>query len=192
MTEIKGFDYDGGAVAGRKAAEALRIAAAVSAEFDQSLSMNRDGPWGDRLAKQKQALAAQAEGHLKKLDKAVGEALPMQPVRIGGRVMRQEPKLDSPPNPRTTQRALALLNFFSGIRSTAAQSGYGSMRTKVGEDVAHRLDTYIEELLAMLHAGDGGDPVLSRAHLDIVADFTGLVHDDQAAQIVRRRAAAAA
>jgi hypothetical protein len=189
--QIKGFDYNAGAEAGREAAEALRIAAAVAAEFEQSLVMNRDGPWGERLAKQKQALAASAEGHLRKLEKTVAAALPMQPVRINGRAMGSEPRLESPPDAAAVRRAQALLAFFSGIRSTAAQSGYGSIRAKVQEETSHGLDTYLEELLAILHSGECEHMDNARLYLEVVAEFIGLMHDEQAAQIVRRRAAAA-
>ena len=118
-------------------------------------------------------------------------ALPMQPVRIGGRTMRTEPRLGSPPDATAVRRAQALLAFFDGIRSTAAQSGYGSIRAKVQEETTHGLDSYLEELLAILHSGDCEDMDNARLYLDVVADFTGLMYDDQAAQIVRRRAAAA-
>ena len=191
IVQIKAFDYDAGAKAGLAAAEILRVAAAVASEFELSLSMVKDGPWSERLSKQKQVLASLAEGHLRKLDKIVGDALPMQPVRINGRTMRNEPRLDNPPNPVAVARAKALLSFFFGIRSAAVQGGYGTMRGKVGEDVAHRLDSYVEELLAMMHSGDVEHLDHARMFLETVADFTGMVHDEQAAQIVRRRAAAA-
>ena len=188
---IKNFSYEGGTAAGREAADSLRIAASVAGEFEVSLAMARDGPWGERLAKQKQLLAAAAEGHLKKLEKIVGDALPSQTVRIGARKARGLPKLDGPPDPLAVRKAQAALAFFAGIRSVANQSGYGAMRAKVLEEVAHGLDGYLEELLSMIHSGEGDNLDLARQYLDIAAEFTGLVHDDQAAQIVRRRAAAA-
>ena len=188
---VKGFDYDGGAAAGDDAARTLRIAAAIAAEFEQSLTMTRDGPWGQRLAKQKQNMASAAEGHLRKVEKAVAEALPVQPVRAGGRSARAEPRLDAPPNPAAVPRAQALLTFFAGIRSTAAQGGYGAARAKVGEEVAHYLDSYVEEFLATLRSRDPEHMDNAARYLDTAADFSALVHDDQTAQIIRRRAAAA-
>jgi hypothetical protein len=136
-------------------------------------------------------LAGLAEDHLRKVDKAVGEALSLQPVRIGGRALRGEPRLDAAPDERAVRHARALLTFFEKVRGTAALGGYGTVRAKVAEDVAHRLDTYLEELLAMLHSGGHDHLVNARAFLETVAEFTVMVHDEQAAQIVRRRAAAA-
>jgi len=188
---IKAFKYEDGGAAGRQAADGLRIAAAVAGEFQQSLTLSREGLWADRLAKQKQSMAASAEMHLKKLEKLVGAALPMQPVRINGRTVRAEPKLDNPPDPAAVRCAQAALAFFACIRTVAAQSGYGTMRAKVRDEVSYSLDTYLEELLSILHSGDSQHMDNARLFLDVAADFIGLVHDDQAAQIVRRRAAAA-
>ncbi len=191
LEQVKSFDYEGGLAAGEEAARTLRIAGAISEEFEQSLTMTRDGPWGQRLAKQKQALAASAEGHLRKVEKALTEALPMQPVRIGGRTVRAEPRLSAPPDRVAVEKAKALLAFFAGVRAAAAQGGYGTARAKVGEDVAHSLDGYVEELLAILRAPEKGDMDNAALFLEAAADFSAMVHDDQAAQIIRRRAAAA-
>jgi hypothetical protein len=188
--QIKMLDYSGGEAAGRAAAETLRVASAVTAEFDLSLALKREGPWGERLAKQKQALAAAAEAHMRKLERMVGDVLPMQAVRIGGRNLRNEPNLEQAPEPAALARAKAILTFFAGIRSIAAQSGYGTMRTKVQEQVARSLNGYLEELLAIMHSGEVEHIDNARLFLEVVADFSGLVHDEQAAQIVRRRAAA--
>ncbi len=191
IDRFKSFDYNGGAVAGEEAARTLRVAVTIAAEFEQSLTLVRDGPWGLKLAKQKQSLASAAEAHLRKVEKAVAEALPMQPVRVGGRTVRGEPRLDAPPNTALVQRARAVLTFFAEVRTAAAQGGYGTARAKVGEDVAHFLDSYVEELLATLRSNDHEHMDNAAQYLETAADLTALVYDDQTAQIIRRRAAAA-
>ncbi len=190
--QLRAFNYEGGVAAGEEAARILRNATAMAAEFEQTLTVTRDGPWFTRLAKQKQTLAGSAEAHLKKIDKAISDALPMQAVRVRGRSGRGEPKVDSPPNAVAIERAKALLTFFTGARAAAAQGGYGSARAKVGEEVAHSLDAYVEELLVTLRTTEKDQLAYAKQYLDIAADFAGMVHDDQAAQIIRRRAAAAA
>lgn len=188
---VRGFDYNGGPATGEEAARALRIASAIAAEFEQSLVLTREGPWGQKLAKQKQSMAAAAEAHLRKVEKIVAEALPMQPVRLGGRTLRTEPRLDAPPNAAPVTRAQSLLTFFAGMRTTAAQCGYGTARAKVCEAVAHYLDGYVEELLSTLRSNDCEFMDNAALYLETSADLSALVHDDQTAQIIRRRAAAA-
>ncbi len=106
-----------------------------------------------RVNQLKQSLSGLTEGLLKKAPRIVADALPLQQVRIGGMNLRMEPRLDQPPDARLVRRAMASLAFFDRSRATSAQGGYGSIRGRVGEEITHRLDSYIEEILAMAHGG---------------------------------------
>jgi len=170
---------------------ARQLAVTQIAEFQNALDLDKEGSWGQRVSKQKGAVASLTEGYLKKCSKMVSDALPMQPVRVGGSTVRQEPCLDGPPAPRAVHRAMASLTFFDRVRISASQGGYGTVRGKVCEDVTHGLDSYLEELLAMIHGGEIENLDIARAYLDVLADFMGLVQGEKSAQIVRRRAAAA-
>jgi DNA polymerase III delta prime subunit len=77
------------------------------------------------------------------------------------------------------------------VRSSAPAGGFASARTKVLEGLEHRLDSYVEDVLAEIHADDGVDHDRARAFLEIAAELCGLIRDEKAAQIVRRRAAVA-
>ncbi len=111
-------------------------------------------------------------------------------MRVGGSTVRSEPNLNGAPQPRAVNRAMASLTFFDCVRISAAQGGYGAVRGKVGEDVTHGLDSYLEEILAMVHGGETENLEFAHAFLEVVADFMGLVQGEKSAQIVRRRAAA--
>ena len=64
---------------------------------------------------------------------------------------------------------------------------------RAAEDVQVRLDAYVEDLLEKLRAAEEEDNLdRVRTFLDVAAEFMGLASDDKAAQIVRRRVAAAA
>jgi hypothetical protein len=188
---VRLFDYDGGPDAAVKAATAVQLAVIQIAEFENALDLDKEGAWGQRISRQKGAVASLTEGYLKKCSKMVSDTLPMQPVRVGGSTVRSEPRLDSPPEPRAVHKAMASLTFFDRVRVSAAQGGYGTVRGKVCEDVTHGLDSYLEELLAMLHGGEIQNIDVARAYLEVLAGFMGLVQGEKAAQIVRRRAAAA-
>jgi hypothetical protein len=188
---LRVFDCDGGADAGVEAARAVQLAVVQIAEFENAFDLDKEGSWGQRVSKQKSAVATLTEGYLKKCSKIVSDALPLQPVRIGGATLRSEPRLSGPPDPRAVKRAMASLTFFEKVRPSASQGGYGTVRGKVCEDVTSGLDSYLEEILAMVHGGDVEDLESARAYLAVVADFMGLVQGEKSAQIVRRRAAAA-
>lgn len=191
VNQLRMMDLDGGVEAGRAANVALSAAIHEILEFEESLDLNKEGPWGQRIAKMKSALSTLTEGYLKKAPKIVGEALPLQPVRVGGMNLRMEPRLELAPDPRLVRRAMASLSFFEGCRASAAQGGYGTIRAKAGEEITHRLDSYIEDILAMIHGGELDSLDHALAFLEAAADMVGLAQDEKSAQIVRRRAAAA-
>jgi len=190
LNKIRAFDVDGGPEAGVAAAKALSLAVAAAAEFEGALELDKEGVWGKRLSRQKGGLASLTEGYLKKCGKLVSDALPVQPVRAGGVILRNEPRLTAMPEERPVRRAMAGLTFFDKVRVCAPLGGYGVVRGKVCEEITHGLDSYLEDILDMLHNKEAPDVKVAHAYLGVLAEFMGLVQDQKAAQIVRRRAAA--
>jgi hypothetical protein len=113
-------------------------------------------------------------------------------VRIGPRTQRGVPRLTHAPDAAHVEKAASLLTFMSEVRSSAAAGGFASARAKALEVLELRLDKYVETVLEEIRADDGVDPALAQAFLEIAAEFCGLGRDEKSAQIVRRRAAAAA
>jgi hypothetical protein len=112
-------------------------------------------------------------------------------VRLGPRTLKGVPQLAHDPDPELVERAATLLSFAGELRSSAAAGGFAASRAKVLESVENRIDSYVEDVLADLHAADGVDTDRARAFLEVAAELCGLARDERAAQIVRRRAAAA-
>jgi hypothetical protein len=187
---FRAFDPDGGRDAGAAAATALETAGAEIIEFEQSIDLNREGPWGKRIMQQKQALAQMAETRLAQIDRALDAAMPLQVVKFGKGV-RGQPRLTDDPNPAAQRRAEGLMAFFDQSRHGASQSGFGSARAKAAEKIEARLDQYIEDLLEMLRTQqiDALDRV--KAYLEVSAGMMEAARGEKAGQIVRRRAAAA-
>ena len=183
------FDPDHGHDAGVDASELLHVAALEIAEFETSIDLKKEGPWGKRVIRQRQVLAEMAEQRYRQVDKALDQALPLQMVRFG-RGLRGQPKLLADPDPRLVRRAEGLLGFFDHTRAYAAQFGFGASRAKLAEAIQARLEQYVEDLLELLRADELSDMERVRAYLAIAADFVGAASGEQAAQIVRRRAAA--
>jgi hypothetical protein len=192
LAVVAAFNVDGGVDAGVMVGRAVRIAALEIQEFDDSVDLSREGPWGTRLTRQKRALAAAVEGRLKGMEGDVAAALPMQSAgyKKGG---RGHTKLTSDPDWRLVNRARAVLTLMHEVRGSAERLGFGALWAKMAEQVTVRLDAYIEDLLEKLRAAEEDDNLERvRTFLDIAAEFMGLASDDKAAQIVRRRVAAAA
>jgi hypothetical protein len=191
VAEVVAFSPTSGRAVARAVAQAIHQAVVEIAEMEISINLSPTGVWGKRLAAQKKLLATTIEARLKACDKAVGQALPTKSIRIGPKSVRAVPVLNTDPNPALVESAGTLLTFLGEVRSSASDGGFASARAKVLEGVDEWLDAYIEELLEEIRANDCVDPARAGAYLDIAADFCGLTRDDKAAQIIRRRAAAA-
>jgi len=192
LGEVTAFKSAAGRPAAHAAAQAVHAATTEISELEQSFALAPEGTWGGRLARQKKTLAATIEAHLKATDAAVAQALPLQTVRIGPRTQRGVPRLSQDPETPLVDKAASLLTFMSEVRSSAATGGFASARAKALEVLENRLDTYVEEVLEEIRADDGVDHDRAKAFLEIAAQFCGLARDEKSAQIVRRRAAAAA
>lgn len=189
---VHGFDLDGGEPAARAAAASAQQVANQVAEFEQSVDLAKDGPWGKRLAKLKQAAAQAAENRMNGAEKELGLALPLRPTSMMGKFGggKGGPRLTEAPDAAAVRRAAAALAFVAELRAPAAQAGYAGARNKVLEKLNQRLDQYIEDALAAARAGDG-DPKIIRACLDVAAGYIAHTRDEKTAEIVRRRTAAA-
>jgi hypothetical protein len=191
VADVVAFSPASGRAAAHAVAQAIHQAVVEIAEMEISVNLSPGGVWGKRLAAQKKLLATTIESRLKACDKTLGQALPTKSVRIGPKSVRAVPVLTADPDPTLVENAGTLLTFLGEVRSSASDGGFASARAKVLEGIDEWLDAYIEELLEEIRANDGVDQNRARAYLDIAADFCGLTRDDKAAQIIRRRAAAA-
>jgi hypothetical protein len=183
------FEPAAGREAGLAAAGHLHVAAQEIAEFETTLELGRDGPWGAPVAHSKQLLAELAEARLALIEKAVDQALPWHFVRVG-KGLKEAPRLTGAPDPLAARRAEGLLGFLEGVRVCAATSGFGAARARVGEAVKARVDQYVDDLLETMRAEEAPDPARSLAYLEIAADLMAEIRGAKAARIVRRRAAA--
>jgi hypothetical protein len=176
----------------QEAARAVQTAVEAIAEIDRSIQLAKDGPWGQRLSKLRHALAGMVEQRLKEIDEAVAFVLPMQKVRISGRLTANAPKMDSPPDEAAFAWATGLLNFCEGVRGCAQDGGFGGARIKVLEAVGRRIDLYVEEVVDLMRLGDIEDEDRAREYLEVAAQLMTQVRDRRAGVLVRQRAAAAA
>lgn len=191
LAEFARFDVDGGAAAGVAAAKAVELATTQITELEEAIELSREGPWGKRVAKQRQGIAAGVERRLKDAEKAVWVALPTQSTRVQ-KLTKRTPSLVGEPDANAVRRAVGLLTFANEIRSSANRGGFAAAETKLAQALDDDLEAYIEDVLEVLRHDDGEAAPAAQHHLAVVAEFVRLIHDRKAAELVRRRAAAAA
>jgi hypothetical protein len=191
LKAIAKIDLDGGPEAGRAAAKLADLVTQQTHEMESSVDLSRDHGWGQRIAKQRLALASTVEGRLRDAEKQTKEALPMQPSKVA-RIRRLIPKLSHPPDARQVGRAVTLLTFAQEVRTSANYGGFASARGKLIETLSGHIDNYVEEVLDLLKTGDAENEEAAYAFLDVCAQLNGLVQGEKAAELVRRRAHALA
>lgn len=191
VARVKDLRPGVGQTAAVEAAAAVVEAVETITELDQTIQLAREGPWGQRVVKLRQALAAIVEQRMQDISEAVALALPMQKIRYSGRLVSNAPKLDEPPNDGAVELAIGLLTFSEAIRGCANEGGFAGARSKVHETVGQRIDRYVEDVLEQKRLGDEIDPDRAREYLEVAARLMTLVRDRQAGGVVRRRAAAA-
>jgi hypothetical protein len=190
LRAIGKLDLDGGPAAGRAAAERVGLITEQTFELEVCIELNRENGWGKRIMDQKKALASVVEGRLKDAEKLSLTALPTGSSRMA-RFRKAVPVLDEPPDMKTVGRLLTLLTFAAEARHFANHGGFSAAHTKMVEKIGAQLDHYVEEVLDIMRGGEV-DATIARAYLMVAADVAGLIRDEKARELVRRRAGAAA
>jgi len=184
---LRAFDPWEGAEAGKKAAEAVAIAVSLITEFERSVELSREGPWGHTILKDKRELALCVEKVMGKADDALAAAMPLKMARFGKG--RGQPRYDEPPVDRAQARARGLMAFVSETRGSAPGGGFTSFRNKMLERLDDRIDHYVEDVLEDMRDAEHADRERAAEFAGLAAILVGLLRGDKAAQIVRRRSA---
>jgi hypothetical protein len=191
IEQVRSFNPALGPEAAKTAGQQVQTACDRIQEFETSLDLGRDGPWGKQVAELRRTLAAAVESRLRDVETAVHAALPTQTVRVAGRMTRSAPKLDAALDDARVDRARTLMLFLDGVRAAGVAGGFGSLRAKTAAKVAERLIGYADEALAAVNAFEVADEALALDHVALAAEFLVLADDQRAAQTVRRRAGVA-
>ncbi|MDB5447113.1 MAG: hypothetical protein JWQ97_2430 [Phenylobacterium sp.] len=190
LKKIVKIDLDGGPEAAIQAARLVDKVTTQANELETFVSLSREHGWGHALIKHRKALAGIVEGRFRECDKYFHQALPSGRAKLK-RIRRSIPRLNVPPDATAVRRCETLLTFVSEVRFSSNYGGFASARSKLLEMLAEELDLYVEELLDLVKTGEAENQDHARAFLAIAAKFSGLVRDDKAADLVRRRAVSA-
>jgi hypothetical protein len=190
LERVHKLDLDAGPPAAIEAARVIGDITLQCNELETYVSLSREHGWGHTLVKRRTSLAAAVEARFREAEKYFAKALPSDPG--GRRRNRGMARLDARPNEAAVRSCGTLLTFVAETAFSANYGGFSAARTKLLDTLGGELDLYVEELLQVLRAGGDEHEANARAFLEIAADFSGLVRDEKAAELVRRRIAAAA
>lgn len=191
LADIGQFDVDGGAAAAVHAARRVDHVTMQANEMETYVALSRDHGWGAALVKHRKALASTVEGRFREAEKHFEQALPCGRSKLK-RGSRSTPKLAEAPDQTAARRCETLLIFVGEVRFSSNYGGFAAARSALLESLGDELDLYVEEVLDLIKTGEAENAEHAHAYLAVAAEFSRLVRDDKAADLVRRRAAAAA
>jgi hypothetical protein len=192
IERVRTFDPNQPTGVARGLGEDVTLVCQILGEMERSLELTRDGPWGLRATGARRKLAANVESRLRDMEDALFKALPMQKSRSTGRASRMLPCLDQTPSPEAVARAQGLFALLEATRASAQIGGYGALHAQVSTKLRERLVEYADDVIHDVNAGvSPEDDERARGFLEMAAEFLQQADDAKAAQLVRRRAAAA-
>lgn len=190
LMKVQNLNVEGGQDEAAAIAKVIELITLQVAELESNFDLDREHGWGRRLYKQKNALASVVEGRIRDCEKFITQSLPTQPPKMK-RLRRSIPRLSIAPDAKIVTKAMTLLYFVREIRSSANYGGFASARGKMLEKMGDHLDHYLEEVLDLVKTGEAESEPVARQFLDLLVDYSRLIRDDKAADLVRRRANAA-
>ena len=187
VESIGEVNLDEGLSAGKAITIAAKTIIAITTNFEENLVLGKNGPWGRRIARSKRDLTNACEALLNQVDGLLPRALPIAAASKNSRALNRTPNINVAPEPIAEARLEAILVFMASVRSIASVSGIGVLRTRVLTETQEFLEYYGKGALALLTDFSlSTEAVRERVHA--VAKYVALVHDEAAAEQLRRRA----
>ena len=169
----------------------LTWCANVLNELDVTLTLNPLSAWGKSVRDARVSIAGQLSAFLRAADRAVDRALPLERVKIAGRMTRNAPQLDAPVQGEAVQAVRRLLKLVGAVRGPASTFGVEADRHKLTESLTDRLSDYADKALLAVNEGEAADEVNALRLVELAARCLDLIDARDAARTVRRRAAVA-
>lgn len=171
--------------------EDLTWCANVLNELDVTLTLNPLSVWGKSVRDARVSIAGQLSAFLRAADRAVDKALPLERVRIAGRMTMKSPQLSAPVQGEAVQAVRHLLKLVGAVRGPASIFGAESDRKNLVESLTDRLSDYADKALLAVNDGEAEDEVNALRLVELAARCLDLIDARDAARTVRRRAAVA-
>ncbi len=159
----------------------------LSSGMIKELGIRRDGKWGQRLAKDRAAVAQVMESLLQRARKEILAALPSHK---GFAFAKRHRALDlsRPLDPERVARATRYAQLIAHSRPFAVAGAFSARLMKVTDETALALRTYAEDILTELRATAPDARLRAGEHLKVMLSLCELVLGDSETDFLRRRA----
>ena len=164
--------------------------AELSTGIVKGIEIRRDGRWGQRLMKDRAAVAEVMEGLVRRAPKEIIAALPVQRAGAfaGG---PRPPDLSRPAEPEKSARAIAYAKLVIGCKPFAAAASFGAAVKDSFDEVAIALKSYTDDLVRELRGSSGEKRSHAESLFAVVVELTAILFSAEEAEFLRRRGRAA-
>ncbi len=164
--------------------------AELSTGIVKEVEIRRDGRWGQRLMKDRSAVADVMEALVRRAPKEILAALPTQ--RAGGFAGGpRAPDLTRAADAAKTALALNYAKLIAGCRPFAAAASFGAAVKDSIDEVSAALKRYTEDLIRELRACEGEKRANAEMYFAATVDLTSILYSPEEAEFLRRRGKAA-
>jgi hypothetical protein len=159
----------------------------LSSGIVKGIDMRRDGKWGQRLLKDRAALAEVMDGFMERAPKELAGALPMHKGSFGAKV----PDFSRPIDADRIDRAKRYARLVVGCQPLAVAASFGASAKQAGEDMRQLLRAYNEDVVKELRAAMPPRRAIVESQFEFVCGLTAVLFGDEDAEFLRRRGKAA-
>jgi hypothetical protein len=157
----------------------------LSSGIVKGIEIRRDGKWGQRLIKDRAALAEAMDDFMERAPGELDAALPT--TGNGPAVADFAHKVD----PDRIARAERYVRLVAGCRPFAIAASFGASQKKAEEEMTHLLRNYNEDLIKELCEPEGARRALAEKQLGFLASLTAILCSEEESDQLRRRARSA-
>lgn len=156
----------------------------------KEVELRRDGNWGQRLIKDRAAVADVMQGFMERAAKEISAALPTQKSGSyagGPRV----PDFSKPSDPEKTDRALSYARLIAGCRKLASAASFAAALKNADEEVGVALESYNDNLVREMRSVGEDVRLNAEQFFAIAIELTATLFSFDEGEFLRRRGRAA-
>lgn len=162
----------------------------VSDGIVKEIEMRRDGKWGQRLMKDRAAVAETMDGFMERAEREVTAAIPTLKTGAyaGG---PRAPDLNRAPDPDKMHRAMCYAKLVASCAHIAPAASFGASQKDASDTIGIALKAYCEDILKELRAAEGDKRAITEAYFNVAVELASILFSAQEGEFLRRRGRAA-
>lgn len=162
----------------------------LSAGVAKEVELRRDGVWGQRLIKDRAAVAETMDGFMDRAPREILAALPMQKTGAAG-AGPKTPDMSRPSDPEKADRAIGYARLIAGCRRFAAAGSFAASLKRADEEAGIALKSYNEDIVRELRNASEENRINAEQYAAVATELTTILFSPEEGDFMRRRGRAA-